>query len=93
MQPWLKAPKIVCSRDSKNIIRRSLPHTFCGRRYEICRWWNTLDHLPNVPEKYEDQVAQYRELFLDACRIRMRSDVPIGTALSGGLDFSSVSLQ
>ncbi len=57
---------------------------------KIRRWWHTLDHLPNVPEKYEDQVAQYRELFLDACRIRMRSDVPIGTALSGGLDSSSV---
>jgi asparagine synthase (glutamine-hydrolysing) len=57
---------------------------------KICRWWHTLDHLPNVSEKYEDQTAQYRELFLDACRIRMRSDVPIGTALSGGLDSSSV---
>ena len=56
----------------------------------IRRWWNTLDHLPKVPEKYEDQITQYRELFLDACRIRMRSDVPIGTALSGGLDSSSV---
>lgn len=56
----------------------------------IRRWWHTLDHLPNVPERYEDQVQQYRELFLDACRIRMRSDVPIGTALSGGLDSSSV---
>lgn len=56
----------------------------------IRRWWNTLDHLQDVPGRYEDQVQQYRELFLDACRIRMRSDVPIGTALSGGLDSSSV---
>ena len=54
------------------------------------RWWNTLDHLQDVSESYDDQVQQYRELFLDACRIRMRSDVPIGTALSGGLDSSSV---
>jgi len=58
-------------------------------RLEIKRWWCTLDHLPSVPAKYEDQVEQFRELFLDACRLRMRSDVPLGTALSGGLDSSA----
>lgn len=56
----------------------------------IRRWWNTLDHLVSVPRRYEDQVAAYRELFFEACRIRMRSDVPLGTSLSGGLDSSSV---
>jgi asparagine synthase (glutamine-hydrolysing) len=56
----------------------------------IRRWWNTLDHLEPAPASYDEQVARYRELFLDACRIRMRSDVPIGTALSGGLDSSSI---
>jgi len=56
----------------------------------IRRWWNTLDHLEPAPASYEGQVERYRELFLDACRIRMRSDVPIGTALSGGLDSSSI---
>jgi asparagine synthase (glutamine-hydrolysing) len=53
-------------------------------------WWNTLDHLPRVPERYEEQVEALRELLLDACRLRMRSDVTIGTALSGGLDSSAV---
>jgi len=54
------------------------------------RWWNTLDHLMSVPEKYNEQVEQLRELFEDACTIRMRSDVPIGTALSGGVDSSAI---
>lgn len=53
------------------------------------RYWNTLDHLVEVPQNYNDQVEKFRELFLDACKIRMRSDVTIGTALSGGLDSSA----
>jgi len=61
-----------------------------GEQPRIRRWWNTLDHLETVPQRYDDQVIRFRELFLDACRIRMRSDVPIGTALSGGLDSSSI---
>ena len=56
---------------------------------KITRWWNTLDHLCEVPDTYEEQVELFRELFLDACKLRMRSDVTIGTALSGGLDSSA----
>ena len=54
------------------------------------RWWNTLNSLVDVPNKYEDQVDVFRDLFLNAVKIRMRADVPIGTALSGGLDSSAV---
>ena len=55
----------------------------------ITKYWETLDNIPDVPKSYEEQVEMMRELFLDACKIRMRSDVTIGTALSGGLDSSA----
>jgi len=59
-------------------------------RAEIRRWWCTLDHLPQVPNSETEKVERFGELFRDAVALRMRSDVPIGTCLSGGFDSSAV---
>ena len=61
------------------------------RSNKLCikRFWNTLDHLQAPSSNYEKQVEEFQELFIDSCKLRLRSDVPIGTALSGGLDSSA----
>ncbi len=61
-----------------------------GQEPKVRRWWNTLEHIKYDQLSFSKQVEQFRDLFFNACKIRMRSDVPIGTALSGGLDSSSV---
>jgi asparagine synthase (glutamine-hydrolysing) len=59
-------------------------------KLEIRRWWRTVDHLPALPNTDAERVERFGELFRDAVGLRMRSDVPIGTCLSGGFDSSAV---
>ncbi|HXF96800.1 MAG TPA: asparagine synthase (glutamine-hydrolyzing) [Gemmatimonadales bacterium] len=53
------------------------------------RWtyWSLADIAPEPVPGVERQVA---ELLEDAVRIRLRSDVPVGVCLSGGLDSTSI---
>ena len=61
-----------------------------ARQLKIRRWWQPLDYIDSETVGYPEQVEKFRELFIDACRLRLRSDVPVGTAISGGMDSSSV---
>ncbi len=56
--------------------------------FRTWRYW-TLDEAQNT--RYDgDAVQRYAEIFEDAVRLRMRSDVPVGVFLSGGLDSTSI---
>ena len=56
----------------------------------ITRWWCTVDHLVDVPSTSEGQAEKFREIFFDSINLRLRSDVPVGTCLSGGFDSSAI---
>ncbi len=57
-------------------------------RASTARWWTPAQVA--VAPRYEDATAQLRELLTDAIRLRLRSDVPVGTSLSGGVDSSAI---
>jgi asparagine synthase (glutamine-hydrolysing) len=51
--------------------------------------------MPRISEKpngqaMEEASGKVRDLFVDAVRMRLISDVPVGSCLSGGLDSSSI---
>lgn len=59
------------------------------RKIELQRWWDIEDNeLTDLSDN--EYARRFYELFEDSIRLRLRSDVPIGTCLSGGLDSSSI---
>lgn len=52
------------------------------------RYWNLPQEINHLDER--QIINEFRSLFLDALRLHARSDVPVGTCLSGGLDSSSI---
>lgn len=74
---------------------RRLPGGHCATLTEsaltVRRWWVTTEHFPDeLPTTFTQAAEQFRELFLDSTRLRMRSDVAIGSCLSGGFDSTAV---
>ncbi len=64
----------------------SLDRPYCP---ETTRYWQ-LDLRQQSRLCFRDAAYQLREMFIDNVRLHMRSDVPVGAALSGGIDSSSI---
>lgn len=64
--------------------------TLDARIIDKKRYWN-LDVNKQTKLNYSDATEKLRQLFLDNVRLHLRSDVPFGTALSGGVDSSAIT--
>jgi asparagine synthase (glutamine-hydrolysing) len=59
-----------------------------GNQLKIKEYWDIEPGELHLSE--DDYTEQFYELFKDSIRLRLRTDVPIGTCLSGGLDSSAI---
>lgn len=62
---------------------RSLDH-------RIWTYWRIEPQPLREQADEEDVFAEFRDLLIDSVKLRLRSDVPVGSCLSGGLDSSAI---
>ncbi|MCW5211340.1 asparagine synthase (glutamine-hydrolyzing) [Desulfobulbus sp. TB] len=75
-------------RDIKR-IPKGCHASFDQTGLHIKQWWNPENYL-NASEERDTQkiLREIEEIFISSVQLRMRSDVPVGSCLSGGLDSS-----
>jgi asparagine synthase (glutamine-hydrolysing) len=90
---WVKNPVNLSQTFYKNIF--SLPQAHFlklqlnSKLNTIKSYWNIdKETISSISEK--DAVEKFNELFTTSVARRLRSDVKVGTSLSGGLDSSSI---
>jgi asparagine synthase (glutamine-hydrolysing) len=65
--------------------------TLADGQLQTKRYWSPDYNVDSNPKSEGEYAEQLLELLVDATRLRLRSDVPVGSYLSGGLDSSLTS--
>ncbi len=91
---WVKNPSNLSQTFYQNIS--SLPQSHCIKlnlrngSNEIVQYWD-LDKETKATLTEAEAIEQFKQLFNTSVQRRLRSDVEVGTSLSGGLDSSSIA--
>ena len=67
-----------------------LRYNLVTHQFTFAKWYNLSNAAIPITDSYEQARQKVRSLFVDSVKLRMRSDVRVGSCLSGGIDSSSI---
>jgi asparagine synthase (glutamine-hydrolysing) len=59
-------------------------------RFHFQKWWDISKNTHTSIQDEEEIFKRFRNHLLNSVKLRLRSDVPVGTCLSGGMDSASI---
>jgi asparagine synthase (glutamine-hydrolysing) len=88
---YVPQPETIWQKVHKLPPGHALTVTSAQPQPVIRRYWD-IPYTDNLPVKSQaDYEEEFDSLFVDAVRLRLIADVPVGVLLSGGLDSSAVA--
>ncbi|CAN5137359.1 asparagine synthase (glutamine-hydrolyzing) [soil metagenome] len=78
----------------KNVFQlkggHNLIYNLEDHNYEIIQWYNIKSKIKKFRGDFEEAKLRLVNLFQESVKLRLRSDVKVGSCLSGGLDSSAI---
>ncbi|MBI4947159.1 MAG: asparagine synthase (glutamine-hydrolyzing) [Bacteroidetes bacterium] len=88
-------PKNITATYFKNIKQLDSAHYLLidsNKQLTVKQYWDINLNVPKFKGTIDQAAEKFLQLFTESIRLRLRSDVPVGSSLSGGLDSSSIVL-
>ncbi|MCK6615339.1 MAG: asparagine synthase (glutamine-hydrolyzing) [Ignavibacteriaceae bacterium] len=73
-----------------NKLEHGSKFTIYNGKISFSKWYELKDQIIPNNLSLQENTLKFNEIFKDSIALRLRSDVPIGVCLSGGLDSSAI---
>ena len=88
---YLPEPQSIFNDIYKVLPGQRFTLSLSTNKMEFSTYWDINTDKPNLISDYKEAKKQLEETLLDAVKIRLFADVPVGVFLSGGIDSSLIA--